>query len=143
MYIQGFIILIIFGLTPLLNKHILDEVSAEGVVFFSAIISTFIITIFGCYFFRDKFSIDINTFRKKPHIMCYLIASAIFIFVIADYLYMTTLQNTNKAHLLVSFIAIYPLITVLYSYFFLDHDINIYNIMGAIFVVLGIMLLQR
>ena len=143
MYIQCLIILLIFGLTPLLNKHILDDVSPEGVVFFSSIISTFVITILGCSFFHDKFSNDITTFRKKPHVMCYLIASAICIFVIADYLYMTTLQNTNKTHLLVSFIAIYPLITVLYSYFFLDHSINIYNIMGAIFVVLGIMLLQR
>jgi drug/metabolite transporter (DMT)-like permease len=141
MWFECITVLFIFGLTPLLNKHILNHISVETFILFSASITfLFIISFFA--FFQDKLRTDLITFSKNPHLYGYIILTTLLVFVVADYLYLYSIQK-HDAHIIVPIIASYPLITFLYSYFFTKESITSLHAIGCVFVVTGIVLLNQ
>jgi len=141
MWFECITVLFIFGLTPLLNKHILNHISVETFILFSASITfLFIISFFA--FFQDKLRTDLITFSKNPHLYGYIILTTLLVFVVAEYLYLYSIKKYD-AHIIVPIIASYPLITVLYSYFFTKESITYFHAIGSVFVVTGIVLLNQ
>lgn len=142
MWFECSVILLIFGLTPLLNKHILDHISTEGFVFFQVFISFLFIVVFFSFFFHEKINLDLVTFGKKPHLYGYLIVSTLLVFVVADYFYLHVLKNYNPS-IIVPVLASYPLITMLYAYFFMNETLGAIHFIGSAFVVSGLVLLNQ
>jgi len=142
MWFECSVILLIFGLTPLLNKHILHHISTEGFVFFQVFISFLFIVVFFSFFFHEKIKSDLVTFGKKPYLYGYLIVTAFLVFVVADYFYLHVLKNHNPS-IVVPVIASYPLITILYAYFFMKEPLNAIHFIGSAFVVTGLVLLNQ
>ena len=61
-------ILSIYGITPLLNQHILDHISVESHIFFSTIVYFGIAFFLYLLFFQDKVHKDISILHRgaKP-----------------------------------------------------------------------------
>jgi len=142
MWFECITVLLIFGLTPLLNKHTLKHISVETFILFSASITFLFITVFFLAFFQDKLRTDLVTLSKNPHLYGYIIVTTLLVFIVADYLYLYSIQK-HDAHIIVPIIASYPLITFLYSYFFTKELITSLHTIGCVFVVTGIVLLNK
>ena len=142
MWFECITVLFIFGLTPLLNKHTLKHISVETFILFSASITFLFIIVFFLAFFQDKLRTDLVTLSKHPYLYGYIIVTTLLVFVVADYLYLYSIQK-HDAHIIVPIIASYPLITFLYSYFFTKELITSLHAIGCVFVVTGIVLLNQ
>lgn len=142
MWFECSAILLIFGLTPLLNKHILNHISVETFILCSAFITFLFIMVFFLVFFQDKLHTDLVTFSKNPHLYGYVIVTTLLVFVVADYLYLYSIQK-HDAHIIVPIIASYPLITFLYVYFFTKESITSFHVIGSVFVITGLVLLNQ
>jgi drug/metabolite transporter (DMT)-like permease len=135
-------ILSVYGFTPLLHKHILEHISAESHILFSAFVYfTFAVTA-SLIFFQDSVNKDFSIIFKKPYLIGLIFLYAAALLFIGDYLYFKVLHN-NKAFLITAVLAAYPLITLAISYWFFEEKIELAHIVGSLFIVGGIILVTR
>jgi transporter family protein len=142
MLFQCIIVLLIFGLTPLLNKHTLKHISVEGFMFFASFITFIFIFVFFSFFFHQKITSDLVTFSNKPYLYGYISISTILVFVVADYFYLNVLRDHSPS-IVVPIIATYPLITILYTYLFTKEHLRAIHIIGSGLIVSGLVLLNQ
>ena len=135
-------ILSVYGFTPLLHKHILEHISAESHILFSAFVYfTFAVTAY-LIFFQDSVNKDFSIIFKKPYLIGLIFLYAAALLFIGDYLYFKVLHN-NKAFLITAVLAAYPLITLAISYWFFEEKIELAHIVGSLLIVGGIILVTR
>jgi len=135
-------VLLIFGLTPLLNKHTLEHISVEGFMLFASFVTFIFISVFFSFSFHHKIRSDLVTFSNKPYLYGYIGISTILVFVLADYFYLNILRDNNPS-IIVPIIAAYPLITILYTYFFMKERLSALHFIGSGFIVTGLVLLNQ
>jgi drug/metabolite transporter (DMT)-like permease len=142
MWFQCIALLLIFGLTPLLNKEILNHISTEGFIFVQILVAFVFIIVFFSFFFHHKIKSDLVIFKDKPHLYGYVITSTLLVFVVADYFYLHVLKHYNPS-IVVPIVACYPLITILYSFLFMKEPLGALHFIGSGFVVTGLVLLNQ
>lgn len=135
-------ILSVYGFTPLLHKHILEHISVESHILFSAFVYfTFAVTAY-LIFFQDSVNKDFSIIFKKPYLIGLIFLYAAALLFIGDYLYFKVLHN-HKAFLITAVLAAYPLITLAISYWFFEEKIELAHIVGSLLIVGGIILVTR
>jgi drug/metabolite transporter (DMT)-like permease len=135
-------ILSVYGFTPLLHKHILEHISVESHILFSAFVYfTFAVTGY-LIFFQDSVKKDFSIILKKPYLIGLIFLYAVALLFIGDYLYFKVLHN-NKAFLITAVLAAYPLITLAISYWFFEEKIELTHIVGTLLIIGGIILVTR
>jgi transporter family protein len=139
---SGLPVLFTYGITPLLNKHVLEHISVEGFIFSSSIIYFIASIVIYFIFFRNSFSADFSVLYSKPYLYLLIALYAFSILFITEYLYFKVLRK-NKAYLLTALLASYPLVTVALSYLFFKESIEFTHIIGCVLVVMGVILLSR
>ena len=94
------------------------------------------------YMFRHKLVKDVDILSKHNYIYGIIMLSALMIFIVGDYVFLTVLDN-NKSYIVTSIIASYPLITVFFGYLIFNDQVKAEHFAGILMVVLGIILLNR
>lgn len=141
MIASGIPVLLTYGITPLLNKHILEHISVEGHILFSTIIYFVTAVAFYFFFFRKSFKNDFSALNAKPYLYGLIAVYSLSLLFITEYLYFKVLRN-NKAYLLTALLASYPLLTIGLSYFLFDEPIEFAHIIGAVLIVMGVILIS-
>jgi hypothetical protein len=142
MIIGGIPVLLTYGITPLLNKHILEHISVEGYILFSTIVYFFAAVAVYLLFFKHTFKADFFALNSKPYLYGLIVVYAFSILFVTEYLYFKVLRN-NKAYLLTALLASYPLVTIGLSYLFFKEAIEFVHIIGAVLIVMGVILISN
>jgi len=102
----------------------------------------FIFTLFLLTFYHSRFSRDIVVLNSNPHLYIVIFVVTFFIFMVADYLYLRVIKN-NHTFLGVGMTSIYPIITMLAGYVFLNEPFSYTHLAGLFVIVLGVVLLAH
>jgi len=126
----------IFGVTPVLNKYILQSISVEQLVVMSGLLFGIASVVYGCY--RGLWP----SIQKVGCETWGLVAvSAALIFVVANYLYLTAIRD-GKTYLAAAITASYPLITALCSYLLFRETVTVQHLVGIGLIVGGVVALS-
>jgi len=129
----------IYGVSPLIDKHLSQIISIESII----IIFGFCYFIFSVglgYLYRKELMHDISVINKTPHLYVFILISSFLVFIVANYLFLGVIK-TNKTYLGVGITSIYPIITLLAGYIFLNETFSYTHLSGLFVLVLGIILL--
>jgi transporter family protein len=135
--IIAFIIAIIWGIIPIIHKLLLNDISYHTIIIFSAITFFVASLIYSYIYYKDIYN-DIN---KQNNKIIYIIFCAFLGLFLANILYYNALKHTNNVSIITTITALYPLVTLLLSYFILYEKISIINFIGIILIMIGIILL--
>jgi len=141
MFLNCLIVTLIFGITPILEKHILSFIEYETLILINAGFITLFGIIYYLFFYHHSLTTEISILKKNPYIFLLLALIAFFIYFIANIFYLSSIKD-NKAHLVTAFIATYPIITLLTAYVLMDENISLYNCLGVILIAGGVVLLN-
>jgi transporter family protein len=136
--IIAFIIAIIWGIIPIIHKLLLNDISYHTIIIFSAITFFIASLIYSYIYYKDIYN-DIN---KQNNKIIYIILCAFLGLFLANILYYNALKHTHNVSIVTTITALYPLITLLLSYFILYEKISIINFIGIILIMIGIILLM-
>jgi transporter family protein len=137
--ISAFIVAIIWGITPIIYKSILNDLSYHTVLIFSAL-TFFIASIFYTIIYYKEISNDIKIY---PHKLLYIALYAFIGLFIANILYHYAIKHTDNIAIIITITSIYPLITLILSYYILYEDISAHNIIGILLIIIGIVFLIK
>jgi drug/metabolite transporter (DMT)-like permease len=140
MFLDLLPVLSAYGITPLLHKHILGHISPEGIIFTSTFFYFLLVIIFYFGGFREHINDDISIMNKKPYLYGLVALYGIIFLFICEYLYFRILRKHNTS-VVTAIVASYPLFTLLFTYLFFQEKIEYAQIIGTIFVVIGIVIL--
>lgn len=136
--IIAFIIAIIWGINPIIHKLLLNDISYHTIIIFSGITFFIASLIYSYIYYKDIYK-DIN---KENNKIIYIIICAFLGLFLANILYYNALKYTNNVSIITTITALYPLVTLLLSYFILYEKISIINFIGIILIMIGIILLM-
>jgi len=139
---SGIPVLLTYGITPLLNKHILEHISVEGYIFMSSLLYFLTAVIIYLIFFRNTFNNDFSVLKSKPYLAGLIMLYSFSILFVTEYLYFKVLRN-NKAYLLTALLASYPLVTIGLSYLFFKEAIEFAHIIGAVLIIMGVIIISN
>ena len=137
--ISAFIVAIIWGITPIIYKSILNDLSYHTILIFSAL-TFFIASIFYTFIYYKEISLDIKLY---PHKLIYITLYAFIGLFISNILYHYAIKHTNNIAIIITITSIYPLITLILSYYILYEDISAHNIIGILLIIIGIVFLIK
>ncbi len=135
--ILAFFVAILWGTVPIIYK--INEISYHSIIIISAI--TFFVSSI-CYFLIYHKTIITDLNKHKNNIIYIVLTSFLGLFL-ANLFYYNAIKNSNKISIIVSITALYPLITLILSYLILNEKISFTNIIGIIFIVIGILCLIK
>ena len=124
----------LWGLSPVIQKHLLQKFDKRSLMLFYASANIFFITLMLSYF-NNKLYADIISLNMYD---IFLISTYTFFTIfIAKLLFLEVLKY-NNSHEVAAIEGIYPFFTLLLAYIFLKEKITAFGILGVIFVVLGV-----
>jgi drug/metabolite transporter (DMT)-like permease len=141
MFFECFIITIILGIVPVIERYIIHFIDVE----------TYIV-IYGCCFFsyvlayhlfigHDKFYEDLNTINEKRHLLILFLFSSFLIFIVTNYLNLTLLKQ-NAAYLITAITSSFPIFTALFGFVFLKESVSFTDFIGIMLMLLGVTILN-
>jgi drug/metabolite transporter (DMT)-like permease len=133
LFITLFIAFII-GLVPILDKILLKTLSPYTVLAGSGIIYILCMIAF-LYYYRETIRKDIKKLNYL-HILLFAFIAIVGSFII-KILFLNVLKN-HHSHIITALVYSAPFFTLLMAYFFLKEDINIYGLIGVLFIILGV-----
>jgi len=141
MLIECLTVASIYGIVPIIENYILKTINIDSYIIFSVICMVFFcicyILLFQTY---DKHRNDINILNKKYHLYAVIFITTFVMFLVSEYLYLYLILN-NNTYLVVSIIALYPIITVFIEHFFCNERITLKNLLGVILTCCGVVIL--
>ena len=135
------IIALIFGVTPILEKHILSFIRTEIYIILNGFL-IFLLSIFYYLFLYDHNILDeISILNKNREVVAIMILTACLVYLLGNYLFFHSI-SIHKAHVVTALVATYPIITLMIAYLFLNEDVTFYHSLGVFFIVGGVILLN-
>jgi drug/metabolite transporter (DMT)-like permease len=131
----------IFGLTPILEKHILSFIKPETFIVLSGFLVFLISILFYIFVYKHNIYDEMVILKDNRNIFLLMILTVFLIYFLANYVYLNTISE-NKTHLVTALVATYPIITLTIAYLFLNEDVTFYHTLGVFFIVGGVILLN-
>ena len=131
----------IYGITPLMEKHIIKFIEVESFIILSGLIVFLCCAIYWFFFDKNRLWKDIQTIKNDPILILFVFLTAILVFIIASFIQKRVMKN-NKAYLVTSMIATYPIITVILGYLLLNEEITLSHMLGVLLIISGVVLLN-
>ena len=126
----------IFGVTPVINKYILQSISVEQLVVMSGLLFGLASVVYGSY--RGLWPSIRNVGGETWSLVA---VSAALIFVVANYLYLTAIRD-GKTYLAAAITASYPLVTAICGYLLFRETVTVQHLVGIGLVVGGVVALS-
>jgi drug/metabolite transporter (DMT)-like permease len=141
MIVAGLIVAAIFGLTPILNKFILGSITVETLMIVSGVLFGLIAAAYGVFCCADKVTADLRTIAAAPYLGGLVALSAVLIFVVANYLYLSAIRD-HATYLVTAITASYPLVTVVAGALLFREAISVAQFVGVLMIVGGVWVLS-
>lgn len=142
--IKPYIIIALFigvlgGISPIINKHLLEKFSHVTLL----IVSSIAYSIFAIVYIILNQEIIIKEIKTVTYNDFFIISfEAIACAFIVDLLFYYILKD-NDSHMVSVLIYTSPIFTFLFAYFFLNEKINMEKIVGLFIIFAGISLIMR
>lgn len=141
MLFNCFIIALIFGVTPIFEKHILSFIRTDSYIILNGFL-VFLLSIFYYLFLYNHNILDeIIILNKNREVVALMILTVCLVYLLGNYLFFHTI-SLHKTHVVTALVATYPIITLLIAYLFLNEDITFYHSLGVFFIVGGVVLIN-
>lgn len=128
------LIALIWGITPIMYKHLLDKYHPTSVLALVSIVFIICIFVMSCYNYKeianDFSKIDFND-------ICWVILVSLLGLFLANILQMTVLKD-NDPSIVSPIIYSCPLFTLLAVYLLFNATLNIHCLFGSFLIVLGV-----
>jgi len=124
----------LWGLSPVIQKHLLQKFDKRSLMLFYASANIFFITLM-LSFFNNKLYADIISLNMYDILL--ISTYTFFTIFIAKLLFLEVLKY-NNSHEVAAIEGIYPFFTLILAYMLLKEKITAFGILGVIFVVLGV-----
>jgi drug/metabolite transporter (DMT)-like permease len=139
MLLDCFAISCIYGLSPILEKHLIQFISIETtIILFGFFYFLFSSVLF--YFYGNTIRRDIAILNKNKHLYLEILVSTFLVFVVANFLYLRLIKH-HTTYLGVGMTSVYPIITLLAGYVFLNETFTYVHLCGLFTIILGVVLL--
>jgi drug/metabolite transporter (DMT)-like permease len=139
-YFKYILIFLIYGTRPVLYKYIVPYINVESMILISGVFYL-ILAIFYVYFTKPtKLIQDIRIMNKTPSLYAWLFLTAL-LGLVATHFYLDLLKDSS-AFLLTAVLSAYPLVTALAAYLFLNEVITRKQLIGAVIIIAGVMMLN-
>ena len=127
----------IYGISPFVENHILKFIGIETFMIICALLFFMLISVYFTQFHTHNIYKDVAYLNQNYHLYGYIVLFVVAFYIVGTYLYLHVLKN-NKPHLVSTLTAIYPMITLFFAFLFFEEQINLYQFIGIIMIVLGI-----
>jgi len=128
---------ILWGLNPILIKHIFKDVDLIMYLFYSNIFYFLCSLIFSLYYWNHiKTNIKI-----KSRSLFYIAINMIILVFITNLLYAYILDIHSKSSIISAVVYSAPLYSLIFAYFILNEKLSAYSIFGIFFIVTGLILI--
>ena len=129
------LIAFIWGISPIMYKHLLDRYHATSIIVFVSIVYIICVFIMGCYnhkeVLEDYNKIDINDIG-------WIVLVSLLGLFLANFLQVTVLKD-NDPSVVSSIIYSCPLFTLLLAYMLFNTSINLSCLFGTFLIVSGVL----
>ena len=131
---EGLFIAFCWGALGVVNKYVLNHLESSTLFVLSG--TVYFLLLLGLWFYYKK-TIDKDLHKITPFQSFCIIASAIFLIFLPNFLYYYFLKRT-KASIITSIAYSAPVFTLILAYLFLNEKIHGLGVLGIILVTLGI-----
>jgi transporter family protein len=133
----AFIITLIWGISPVIIKYAIHHgnIPTYLIIFIQSIIYFIASLLYVIIFKYKNFKDDLIKYRSYIPLLAFI---SLFSVYIANLLYVVALQNNVNINILTIIVGLYPVITIIFSYFILKEKITLKAIGGYILIILGI-----
>jgi drug/metabolite transporter (DMT)-like permease len=139
MIFECLVVSCIFGLAPVIDKHIAQFISEESIIIIFGVFY-FVYALILMNIYHKEVRRDVGILNNNLYLYALIFVSTILIFLVANYLYLGVLKN-NNTYVGVALTSIYPLITLIAGYVFLNERFTYTHLAGLFVIVLGVLLL--
>jgi len=124
----------LWGLSPVIQKHLLEKFDKRSLMFFYSLANIFFIAMM-LFFFDSKLNMDVKSLNSYD--ISLIFTYTFFTIFMANLIFLEVLKY-NNAHEVAAIEGIYPFFTLVMAYFFLKERITAFGILGVILVILGV-----
>lgn len=124
----------LWGLSPVIQKHLLEKFDKRSLMFFYSLSNIFFIAMM-LFFFDSKLNMDVKSLNSYD--ISLIFTYTFFTIFMANLIFLEVLKY-NNAHEVAAIEGIYPFFTLVMAYFFLKERITAFGILGVILVILGV-----
>jgi len=122
-----------------IDKHIAQFISEESIIIIFGVFY-FVYALILMNIYHKEVRRDVGILNNNLYLYALIFISTILIFLVANYLYLGVLKN-NNTYVGVALTSIYPLITLIAGYVFLNERFTYTHLAGLFVIVLGVLLL--
>jgi drug/metabolite transporter (DMT)-like permease len=137
MIINGLVVAGILGICPLMEKHILGYIETESFLVLCASLFFVITAVYVYVHHSDGFMRDVKTIHKNGHLFPMILVFVVLFYGVAHYMYLQMINDHGHSRVM-SLISLYPFITVVLAFLFLDDTISFTQLVGGIVTMTGI-----
>jgi len=131
-----FYILVIEGLIPVIIKLYLNIIPYSLILLLSQFIG--LLFIIGYAFFFKYHEIKEGYINLNLKIITFIILISFFGTFLAKILFLKTINDNDNINIFIIIMSLYPIVTILASYFLLNQELTYRQILGYLFVIIGI-----
>jgi uncharacterized membrane protein len=128
----------IWGSTPFLTKHVLQNVDYKSLILFESMFA-FIISMIFSYYNRSEIIEDFKNVKLKTVFSILILVIAVFC---VNIMYYNVLRD-HETYLISAITSIYPAIAFILSYLFLNEKITFLKALGVFLITSGIMCIVK
>jgi len=132
-------IILIEGIIPIIIKLYLSTIPYHFLLLLTQILGALFIGTYVYLFKPHEFSQGISNINPKIFLIFFLIA--FFGTFLAKKLYLKVINDNHNINIFIILMSLYPVITIIGSYFFLKEKLSYYQLLGYFLIILGIILM--
>jgi drug/metabolite transporter (DMT)-like permease len=121
-------------------KYIVPYISAESIILIAGIFYAILALLYIPFSARSNVMKDLQVMNKNKILYGWLLGTAI-LSLISTYFYLNILKDSS-AFLVTAWLSVYPIITALVGYLFLNEAVSFTQLIGIVVIVIGIMILN-
>lgn len=133
----GLLISFLWGIQPLIHKHLLNNYSSFTIIILTNVINTLLL-LFIIPTNYDIFYTDLKKFNNMDYF--WIIIVTLFTIFITNLLYYDVLKNHDSS-IISGIVGSSPIFTLLLASIFLKENIDFISKLGIIFVIIGVFLI--
>ena len=141
MLVNCLVVSCIFGICPLIEKHVLKYIEIESFLILCAFFFFLLALLYTFLVHQPKLIKDLDNLNNHTHIYGYILLFVMLFYVSAGYIYLHMLHQHSMTHVTM-IVATFPIITAIIAFLFFDEDITAIQMIGALVAVVGIALLE-
>lgn len=138
-YLAATLVAVLWGISPIVHKHVLQHVSGSFILLISAI--TYLISVFA-YIYIWKTKEVYNDFKNGGVVYVPLLALTTFLgFFLTNLIYLYAVKYAPNINIVVVITALYPVITLIIASLWLKEYLSVMGLIGFALIVCGVTLM--